>query len=164
MRLIRDNGMTLLELCVGLALVALLAGLAAPSFRASLRSAAVRSAAHELMTSLQQVRATAVVESRPGVWCLADAAGSCLADGPALAWAAFLEGDAPVPVGARTLPAGVTVRATRARIRFSARALAASTATLTICDVHGVAAPRAIVISQNARARFAAASTADCGA
>jgi type IV fimbrial biogenesis protein FimT len=166
MRTIRDKGMTLLELSVGLALVAVLAGLAAPSFRVSLRNAAVRATAYELMTGLQQVRAAGAVESWPGVWCLADMGGSCRdSGGPAPAWAAFLEaGDGPRPIGARGLPAGVTVRATRARIRFSARAFAASPATLTICDAQGVAAPRAIVISQNARARFAAASAADCRA
>jgi hypothetical protein len=47
-------------------------------------------------------------------------------------------------------------------VRFSERAYAASAATLTICDAQGVAAPRAIVISQNARARLTAASAADC--
>jgi hypothetical protein len=56
------------------------------------------------------------------------------------------------------------VRGSRARIRFSERALAASAATLTICDAQGVAAPRAIVVSQNARARIAVASAADCRA
>jgi prepilin-type N-terminal cleavage/methylation domain-containing protein len=157
------GGFSLLELCVGLALVALLAGIAAPSFRASLRNAAVRSAAYELMTGLQQTRATAIVESRPGVFCLADAAGQCRPSGPALAWRAFLEVEgAPRPLAARTLPAGVSLHGTRASIRFSARALAASTATLTICDSQGVAAPRAIVISQNARARFATANEAAC--
>lgn len=157
------RGFTLLELCVGLALVALLAGMAAPSFRHGLRNAAVRAAAHELMTGLQQARATAILESRPGVLCLADAAGNCRDSASASSWSAFLEFDgATRPIAARTLPAGLTLRSTRSRIRFSARALASSTATLTICDAQGVAAPRAIVLSQNARARFAVASEAAC--
>lgn len=160
------RGFTLLELCVGLALVAVLASLATPSFRSSLRSAAVRTATYELMGGLQQTRGTAVVESRPGVLCLADAAGNCRATGePAPAWRAFLEADSGArTLVARTLPAGITVRGTRPRVRFSARALAASAATLTICDAQGVAAPRAIVVSQAARARLATASEADCRA
>jgi type IV fimbrial biogenesis protein FimT len=160
------RGFTLLELCVGLALVALLAGIAAPSFRAGLRNAAVRGAAHEIMTGLQQARATAIVESRAGVLCLSDVAGNCRdVDRSAPAWRAFLEIEGtPRTLAARTLPTGITLHATRARIRFSARSLAASTATLTICDAQGIAAPRAIVISQNARARFATASEAACGA
>jgi type IV fimbrial biogenesis protein FimT len=158
------RGFTLLELCVALGLVAVLASLAAPSFRTSLRVSAVRSATWELMAGVQQTRGSAVVESRPGVLCLADPAGGCRAGGgPAPGWRAFLEADSGArTLAQRTLPAGITVRGTRARIRFSERALAASAATLTICDSQGVAAPRAIVISQNARARIAAASAADC--
>jgi len=159
------RGFTLLELCVGLGLVALLASMAVPSFRSSLRATAVRTATYDLMAGLQQARATAVVESLPGVLCLADA-DQCRASGePAPGWRVFLESDAVGRVlASRTLPAGVTVRSTRARIRFSARALAASAATLTICDTQGVAAPRAIVVSRTARARVVAAAPADCRA
>jgi len=160
------RGFTLLELCVGMALVAVLAAMAAPSFRTSLRSAAVRTATFELMGGLQRTRGLAVVESRPGVLCLADAGGACLSPGdPAVAWRIFLDtGGGGRGIATRALPAGVTVRGSRARVRFSPRALAASAATLTICDTQGVAAPRAIVISQNARARLATASEADCRA
>ncbi|HTU67332.1 MAG TPA: GspH/FimT family pseudopilin [Steroidobacteraceae bacterium] len=160
------RGFSLLELCVALALVALLAGLSAPSFRQSLRAAAVRTAAQELMTGLQQTRGTAIVESRPGVLCLADVAGNCAAsEGPAPAWRAFVEsGGGSRTLAARALPAGITLRGTRARVRFSERALAASTATLTICDAAGVAAPRAIVVSQTARARFATPAAGACRA
>jgi len=160
------RGFTLLELCVGLALVAVLATLAVPSFRTTLRSAAIRTATYELLGGLQQTRGMAIVESRPGVLCLADTAGNCLAAAvPAPAWHVFLEtDDGSRAVVTRVLPAGITVHGSRARIRFSERALAASAATLTICDAQGVAAPRAIVISQNARARLAAASDADCRA
>lgn len=158
------RGFTLLELCVGMGLVALLASLAVPSFRSALRATAVRTATYDLMAGLQQARATAVVESTPGVLCLADVAGDCRASGePATAWRVFLEsGSGSRTLATRALPVGITVRGTRARIRFSARALAASAATLTICDARGVAAPRAIVVSQTARARLAAATPADC--
>jgi type IV fimbrial biogenesis protein FimT len=162
----KTRGFTLLELCVGLALVAILAGLAVPSFRASLRAAAVRTATWELMAGLQQARGTAIVESRPGVLCLADEAGNCRASaGAAPGWLVLVETPSGGrPLAARTLPAGVTVRGTRGRIRFSERALAASAATLTICDAQGIAAPRAIVVSTAARARLAPAGDADCRA
>jgi len=162
----KTRGFTLLELCVGMALIAVLAAMAVPTFRTSLRSAAVRTATFELMAGLQRTRGLAIVESRPGVLCLADVAGNCLAAGvPAPAWRVFLEADGGArDVSSIALPAGITVRGTRARIRFSARALAASTATLTICDTQDVAPPRAIVISQSARARLAVASAAACHA
>jgi type IV fimbrial biogenesis protein FimT len=171
MRIIHDKGVTLLELVCGLALVAVLAGLAAPSFRAAARATAVRSAAYELMTGLQQTRGNSIVEARPGVLCLTDAAGICLdASAPAPAWRSYLEsGTGSAESGAQTvairaLPAGVSVRGSRTRIRFWPTSLAASTGTLTICDAQGLAPPRAIVISQNGRARFAAAASDGCDA
>ena len=159
-----NRGFSLLELCVGLALVAILAGLSVPSFREAHRATAVRTATWELMTGLQQTRGSAIVESRPAVLCLTDAAGNC-SSGGAGGWRAFVEiGTGTRTLASRALPAGIAVRGNRDRIRFSERALAASTATLTICDVQGVAAPRAIVISQNARARFATAAPGACRA
>ena len=150
-----DTGFTLLELCFGLAVVAILAGLAVPGFRASLRAGAVRAAAYELMAGVQQTRGNSVVESRTGILCLADAAG-CLAAGPARAWRAFLEVDGQsAGLAIHALPRGIVLRASRPVVRFWPNALAASTVTLTICDESGVARPRAIVISQSGRARFA---------
>lgn len=165
MRIVPDKGVTLLELCFGLALVAVLAGLAAPGFHASLRAGAIRTAAYELMAGVQQTRANSIVESRPGVLCASDPAGRCLpADAPAYAWSSFLEaGGQPLDLTAHALPRGVVLRATRAPIRFWPSALAASTATLTICDERGFARARAIVISQSGRARFAAPANAECG-
>ena len=157
------TGVTLLELCLGLSIVAVLAGLAAPGFLASLRAGAVRAAAFELMAGVQRTRADSVVESRTGVWCAADVSGQCLStDAPARAWRSYLE-SVPAPVSTvHALPPGVSLRASRPTLRFWPNALAASTGTLTICDERGIAAPRAIVISQSGRARFAAADPADC--
>jgi type IV fimbrial biogenesis protein FimT len=163
MRSVPQIGVTLLELCVGLALVALLATLAVPGFQGSLRAAAVRAAAYDLLTGLQQARGAAIVESRPAVLCLADATENCLAAGSAPAWRSYLEaGSGALPVAHRLLPAGITLHGSRSRIRFSPHALAASTATLTICDERGLATPRAIVVSQNSRARIAVADPAEC--
>jgi type IV fimbrial biogenesis protein FimT len=157
-----DSGVTLLELCFGLALVAILAGLAAPGFQSSLRTAAVRSAAFEVMAGIQQTRADAIVHSRTGVWCLASEGHGCLSAGsPAVAWSSFLEGE-PVHGSTHALPRGVVLRASRPTLRFWPSSLGASTGTLTICDDRRLAAPRAIVISQTGRARFAAPDPAVC--
>ncbi|MBC8024355.1 MAG: GspH/FimT family pseudopilin [Steroidobacteraceae bacterium] len=164
MQSFHDHGVTLVELLVGLAIVAMLAGMAAPGFLASLRATAVRTAAYDLMAGLQQVRANSILESRTGVLCPADGTGTaCLAAGtPAQDWLTFLEvGGRPVGLRRHTLPAGVAVRASRSPLRFWPTALAASPATLTICDERGVAPARAIVISQTGRARFA--ESAQCG-
>jgi type IV fimbrial biogenesis protein FimT len=153
----RERGVTLLELLVGLGIVAILAGLAVPGFAAAQRRAAVRSAAFELMASLQQTRASSLLESRPGVLCPGDS-GGCL--GPlasAGGWRSYLEiAGRPESLRHHELPAGVVLVVSRAPLRFWPGTLTASPATLTICDRRGIAAPRAIVVSQTGRARFAA--------
>ena len=75
---------------------------------------------------------------------------------------AFLEAaGGPVDLRRHVLPAGVVLRASRTPLRFWPDSLAASTGTLTICDERGIAPPRAIVVSQGGRARFA--ERARCG-
>jgi Tfp pilus assembly protein FimT len=150
-----NRGMTLLELSFGLGLVALVAGLAAPSFRSSLRAAAVRAGTYELLTGLHQTRANSIVESQPAMLCPSDADGNCLPSAtPAEFWRASLD--------VHPLPAGIVVRASRSPLRFWPDALSASTGTLTICDVRGTALPRAIVISQTGRARVASGVESAC--
>src|SRR5262249_41843743 len=65
-------GVTLIELCFVLAVVGILVGLAVPGMRKELRDAAIRSAAFELLSGLQQARSRAIVESKPAVVCLSD--------------------------------------------------------------------------------------------
>jgi type IV fimbrial biogenesis protein FimT len=160
-----NRGVTLLELCVALAVVAVLAGLAAPGFQGSLRASAVRTASYALMAGIQHTRASAIVEARPGVLCGSDAAGRCLSGAaPAYAWRAFLEaGGQSRELAAHVLPAGIALRSSRTSVRFWPNSFAASTATLTICDELGVARPRAIVVSQGGRARFASPPASVCG-
>src|SRR4051812_46764335 len=148
-----SHGHTLIELCLGVTLMAVIAGLAVPWFRASLRAAAVRSAAFELAAGLQQARATSILEARTAVFCLSDATGKCLAGmDSSIAWAAYLEGHGrSVPIAGGALPRDVTLHATRARLNFWPDSRASNTGTLTICDAHGVARPRAIVLSQIGR-------------
>jgi type IV fimbrial biogenesis protein FimT len=157
--------MTLIELVVGLALVALLAGLAAPQFNAAARAAAVRAATFELLAGLQQARAQSIVEARPAALCPVDRHGACAAAGVAAqAWRSVLESDGDPPIARADLPAGVLVRSSRSPLRFWPTTFAASTATLTLCDARGIAAPRAIVVSQSGRARITAAADTDCRA
>jgi Tfp pilus assembly protein FimT len=160
-----SRGITLIELCFGLAMVALLAGLAAPGFRATLRTGAVRAATYDLLAGLQQTRANSILEARTGVLCPSDAAGSCRPSAtPASAWVAFLEvGGRQQLIAEHPLPPGVVLRSSRSPLRFWPHALAASTGTLTICDSLGVAAPRAIVISQSGRARLDTPAPGGCG-
>ena len=175
----RPLGVTLIELCFGLSIVAMLVGMAAPGFRGSLRAAAVRSATVELLAGLQQTRANAILLARPADLCPSDAAGHCLAPyTPSSYWHTSLQPDISLsdsrpadsgPFGSgheppvrHDLPAGVVVRASRSPLRFWADAQSASTGTLTICDTHGIAAPRAIVLSLSGRPRLADATAEKC--
>ena len=157
-------GVTLIELCFGLGIVAILAGLAVPSMRAALRAGAVRSATLELLAGLQQARATSIVAALPATLCLSDRAGNCLrGNAPATAWSAFLDDRGTArTLDRRVLPAGIELRASRNRLDFWPDALAASTSTLTICDTQGIAPPRAIVISQTGRVRLDDAARKAC--
>lgn len=161
-----SRGVTLVELCFGIAVVAVLATLAVPGFRVALRTVAVRSALFELAAGLQATRAGSIVEARKGVLCLSDALGNCL---PGMdssnAWSAYLDVDGrPSPLAGGALPAGLVLHATRPRLDFWPDARAASPGTLTICDTQGIARPRAVVLSQTGRIRITAAADADCGA
>ena len=160
----KSRGVTLVELCFGMAIMALLAGLAAPGFRTSLRVAAVRTATYELLAGLQQTRGNSILESRPGIVCPSDAAGNCLPAAQASSfWRASIDtSEHPVERERRDLPSGVTVRASRSPLRFWPDALAASNGTLTICDTQRVAPPRAIVLSLSGRARVSPAAIAAC--
>jgi type IV fimbrial biogenesis protein FimT len=163
----RCRGVTLIELCFGVAVVAIVAGLAVPSMRTALRNSAVRSATLELLAGLQQARASSITEARPGVLCLSDPEGGCVTGNrPARAWSAFLEGRGAPPtlLAGGALPRGVELRATRPRLSFWPDSLAASTATLTICDVAGLARPRAVVLSQTGRVRIVEATAEACAA
>ena len=159
----KSRGVTLLELLAGLSLVAILAGLAAPSLRQASRAGAVRAASYELASALAAARARAIVQARPTSLCPATA-DTCVGAGAAAnSWRSFLEVDGQrVPLAGQSLPTGIEVRSNRSPLRFTPDALAASTGTLTICDVSGLAAPRAIVVSQTGRTRLTDAPAASC--
>jgi len=154
-------GVSLIELCFGLAIVAVIAGMAAPGFQSGLRAAAVRSATFDLLAGLQQARGSAILESRALNLCPSDASGRCVGAGvPAAYW----QVSTPDSGGAGyVLPPGVVVRATRSPIWFSPDASGATTGTLTICDERHVAPPRAIVLSTSGRARLEPAQAGACG-
>jgi len=160
----RCRGVTLIELCFGLAIVAVIAGMSAPGFQSALRAAAVRSAAFDLLAGLQNTRGNAILESRPQDLCPSDSMGNCVGAGVATPyWRASVETDSGnLAVASHILPAGVVVRSSRSPLRFSPDALGASTGTLTICDEQRVAAPRAIVLSLSGRARLATAPAGAC--
>ncbi len=161
----KSPGVTLIEMLFGMAIVAILAGLAAPGFQQSLRASAVRAATFDLLAGLQQTRGTSIVVAAPGMLCPSDSAGNCLpAETAASHWRWSVESAGrAIPAEPQALPAGVIARASRSPVRFWPNSVSASTATLTICDLRRVAAPRAIVVNVAGRARVTAAADSACG-
>jgi type IV fimbrial biogenesis protein FimT len=162
----RQAGASLLELLFSLGMLCLLTALAAPGFQATLRAAAVRTATFELLAGLQQIRTQAILEGRPGRLCPAGTGGHCLAPAtPASGWRSDLQTDSGWrEVGGQSLPPGVLLRASRSPLSFSPNSVSASTGTLTICDLRGIALPRAIVVSQLGRARVTSVPMSECTA
>ena len=129
-----SRGVTLIELCVGLAIVATLAGLAVPGFRASLRAAAVR-ARHLRAAGGPAADARGVHRRRRARACFARAmrpetaspgrhAGRILARVPRDGWPPRSAGRAALPAGRRACapsrsPARVLARFARRQHRHS---------------------------------------------
>lgn len=172
-----SRGLTLPEILFAVALLTLLASLALPSYRSAQRAGAVRASTFTVLAGLQHLRTQAILQARTGSFCAADGSGACVPSSAAgVGWRSSLEGAGLPPPGEapgaedagpdatmhRPLPSGVVVRSTRSPIRFWPGSFSASAGTLTICDVHRIAAPRAIVISQTGRARLADAPWSAC--
>jgi type IV fimbrial biogenesis protein FimT len=160
----KNSGVTLIEMLFGVAVVAILAGMSVPGFHQSLRATAVRAATYELLAGLQRTRGTSILESRPGLFCPSDSAGNCVpAATPASYWRWSIDAvGRPPDIEPHALPDGIVARASRSPLRFWPSALNASTSTLTICDVRGIAPPRAIVVNVSGRARVTNASDSAC--
>lgn len=160
------RGVTLVELLLVLVLAAGLALAATPAFRELGANARRDARLQELRAALLLARAEALARGRPVVVC---ASGNGVACGPASAWSTGWvalvgkdrEGAAPLVVA--SADASTSVRAARAVVEFLPSAVAASTATLTVCDWRGARAARSLVVSRTGRIRTAVAEASACG-
>jgi type IV fimbrial biogenesis protein FimT len=159
-------GYTLVELLVVLLLAATLATLAVPAFRELGADARRNARLEELRASLQLARSEALVRGRPVVVC---ASSDGIACGPGSAWSegwatlVSSDGRATQPLAASGPDHATSVRATRPAVEFLPTAVAASTATLTVCDARGSRAARSLVVSRTGRIRTSTAEVASCG-
>lgn len=72
----RQQGVTLVEIAIGLILVAVLAAIAVPSFRDWIQNAQVRTATESIQEGLQMARAEAVRMNGPVAFTLTNTAGA----------------------------------------------------------------------------------------
>jgi len=121
---IKDDGFTLIELMITIALVAIILVLAAPYFRETITNSKISAEANNLMASFNFARSTAARLNQPVTVCKKNAAGDdcTTADNWEQGWIIFndLDKDGTVDSGAdeivlqqyTPLPTGYTLRST----------------------------------------------------
>lgn len=158
------SGFTLLEMMIVVALLAIAAMLAAPAFGELLRDTRRAATINTLAHALHSARTAAATSGRAIRLCGTRDERSCSGEfswGPVLLQRPAGGGDDPALIRLVPLPAGSgaqSVHANRAWIEIAPLAPAATTATLTVCDVRGAAAARALIVSRTGRSRISARS------
>ncbi len=159
----KENGFSLIELIVTLAIAAIVLTIAVPSFQSSIQNNRKTTAINALATALQLARNTAisrrvrvtVCKSLDGLDCVTDGNASDWTQG----WIVFIDpnnrdnvdDDEDILRVQGPLPGNVRFSGNRLvnnRVAFDPRGMAdASLGTLTYCDSPDDAQPRALIIS-----------------
>jgi len=169
-----NQGFTLSEVLIVLAIGAILAGLAAPGFASLRHNAALTAAADELLGALYLAQRSAARTGLPAVFCLTpDGGAQCVMgkNAAGTSWQVFLDLSAssalqPAGSGLRLrqsrLASGVQIRATRPAVTFWPAARAATTGTFTVCDPRDRSSARAVIVSETGRPRIAETEGGAC--
>jgi type IV fimbrial biogenesis protein FimT len=155
---VATRGFTLVEMMVGLAVLALLAALAAPGFGDYLRDCRRAATVNAIAHALHAARELAGSIGEPVELCASHDGTGCSGG---LDWRGSLLLRAVSGDTLRVLPlpradAGLSVRSNRRAIRVAPLEPSATTATLTVCDDRGAPAARAVIVSRSGRPRIAA--------
>ena len=154
----RQDGLTLAELLIAIALVAILAGLGLPALDRALLDARRTAAMESLLRAVWFARAEALRRGRPVVLCASGGMDRCSDDAAAwsLGWL-VVPGDTPETLlrrGAGAQDPRARLLANRSAFHFQPFERRSTNGTLAWCDRRGEAAARAVVIAPTGRPRL----------
>ena len=161
----RLRGHTLIELVIGLALVATTLAWGVPSFGTFLRNAARTREVNQFIQAVYVARSEAIKRNGVVSLCPSRNGATCATDSSwDLGWIVFVNLDRDSPA-ARDSDEGLLrvyppwesghISANRTTLSFRPFGPSGVTATITFCDDRGSAAARAVIISQTGRPRVA---------
>lgn len=165
---LRQQGLSVIEILVGLAIMAVVAAASAPFLGKMAAEARVITQANTLLAALQLARGNAWRSNAPWTLCLSDGAGLCKSgrSGPARGWLVLPNAQALTGLGGVQQTAGladlrsamvssdVSLHGTRLAVTYWPRSRSGTTATFTFCSTRSSIAARQIVISQTGRPRL----------
>jgi type IV fimbrial biogenesis protein FimT len=159
----KQQGFTLLELLVTVAVVAILAGVAIPAFRESELRAKLSLLGSDMLTSANLARSEAIKRRTTVRLCASSDGLTCSGTDWSQGWV-VTAGD-PIPIQKRAAaPEGYAILTDVVVIEFRATGLGATTATLKICKATPYAGSqeRVISIDGTGRATSTKTTTASC--
>jgi type IV fimbrial biogenesis protein FimT len=173
----RESGYTLVELVVGLGVMAVLTAWGVPSFGHFSRNAARSSEVNQFIQAVYLARSEAIKRNGVVSLCPSRDGATCDADSPwHQGWLVFvnLDRDSPATRDAdeellQAYPPWESgqIAANRTTLSFRPFGQSGVTATMTFCDDRGSAEARAVIISQTGRPRLADRNSSggplDCG-
>lgn len=172
----KENGFTLVELMITIALFAILAAFAAPSFRTVIQNNRITTQLNDLVGSLQLARSEAVKRGQPVSLCKSADGAACNGGGNwNQGWIVFLDvdgdgaldgadGDTILNVGAQLNGNNTLVGSANVAnvIRFNPRGFAPNTnGTLALCDDRGNSQAKGVAIANTGRIRRTQDTNAD---
>ena len=167
MNMIKQKGITLIELMLGIAIFAITVSFAVPNLREFLANNKIIATTNDFVSTLLSARAEAVKQRRTVTVCGSTNGTSCNSTLWQNGWIAFIDADVDNQVTAgdeifvvkNQANSGVTISsayfANAGWIQYTSRGVIDSTGSFKICDQRGVTFAKAININVTGRTRLA---------
>ncbi len=157
----RENGFTLVELMITLAIATILLTVAIPSFNTTIKNNRIITDANRLVSSVGLARSEAVKQGRSATVCVSSDQATCTGETDwTLGWMVWVDvnGNAVLDAGEErgfvaAFPGNsVTFTSAASQIQFTSQGAATAAATLDLCDDRAGETGRRINVSNTGRA------------